>query len=491
MSGGHIPQEHYTPQSKAEKWLDHRLPVGGLMHHLNSFPTPKNLNWWWIFGGVLAVCLVVQIVTGIGLAMHYVAHVDHAFASVEHIMRDVIGGWWLRYVHANGASFFFIAVYLHIFRGLYYGSYKAPREILWIVGVLIYLLMMATAFMGYVLPWGQMSFWGAQVITGLFSAIPGVGKTIQAWLLGGPAVDQAALNRFFSLHYLLPFAIAGLVAVHIWALHHVGNNNPSGVSVRNTSVDSAKKDTVPFSPYYTVKDAFGIVIFLIIFAVFVFYMPNYLGHPDNYIEANSRVTPEHIVPEWYFLPFYAILRSIDNKLLGVLAMFASIGILAVLPWLDTSRVRSGAYRPSFRWFFWIFVVACIGLGYVGSKDPAIRLIEQSEEFKFRDPAKADEKLKEITTADKSAEAAIQISYHKEEDGESYMEYSVKHVHMAFTMKNLGQLLMIYYFAYFLLILPILGVRERARPRPDSIDADFQAKMAKKRKAAAPAAQPAE
>ena len=338
--GGH---SNYQPKSAAEKWLHERLPIVELVKaQVLDYPTPKNLNYWWTFGGILPLMLVVQIVTGIVLAMHYTPHVDMAFDSVEHIMRDVNYGWLLRYMHANGASMFFIAVYIHIFRGMYYGSYKAPREVLWIIGVLIYLVMMATAFMGYVLPWGQMSFWGAKVITNLFSAIPFVGESITTWLWGGYAVDNPTLNRFFSLHYLLPFVLAGLVGLHIWALHVPGNNNPTGVSVKSG------QDTVPFHPYYTMKDGFAIVVFLIVFALFVFFAPNYLGHAINYEVANPLATPAHIVPEWYFLPFYAILRAIPNKLGGVIAMFGSILILFVLPWLDTSKVRSGTFRPLFK-----------------------------------------------------------------------------------------------------------------------------------------------
>src|ERR1700748_2869502 len=293
----------YTPKSGIEKWIAQRLPLPRLMHDtMMTFPTPRNLNIWYTFGGILTFCLAVQIVSGIVLAMHYVANADIAFNSVERIMRDVNYGWLIRYMHANGASMFFIAVYIHIFRNLDYGSYKAPREVLWILGCVIYLLMMATAFMGYVLPWGQMSFHGAVVITNLFGAIPVVGPSITTWLWGGFAVDDPTLNRFFSLHYLLPFMIAGVVVLHIWALHVPGNNNPTGVNVKS------KQDTIPFHPYYTVKDGFEMVCFLILFAVFVFFMPDSLGHVDNYVPANPLQTPAHIVPEWYFLPFYAILR---------------------------------------------------------------------------------------------------------------------------------------------------------------------------------------
>jgi ubiquinol-cytochrome c reductase cytochrome b/c1 subunit len=352
----------YQPQSRFMKWLEARLPIMGLVHSsFIVYPVPRNLNYWWTFGGILAFLLGVQIVTGIVLVMHYTPHVDFAFDSVEHIRRDVNYGYILQPLHANGASMFFLAVYIHMFRGMYYGSYKEPREVLWILGVIIYLLMMATGFMGYVLPWGQMSFWAATVITNLFSAIPWVGETIVTWLWGGYSVGNPTLQRFFSLHYLLPFVIAGVVVLHIWALHVVGQNNPTGVEPKSP------KDTVAFTPYATAKDAFFMAVFLILFAWFVFYIPNYLGHPDNFIKANPAVTPPHIVPEWYYLPFYAILRSIPNKLLGVIALFSSILLLAFLPWLDTSRVRSANYRPLFKQFFWIFVVVCIGLGWLGSK----------------------------------------------------------------------------------------------------------------------------
>ena len=427
-----IPHDHYEPKTGAEKWLHKRLPIVGLVYDTIMIPTPKNLNWWWIWGIVLAFCLVLQIVTGIVLVMHYTPHVDLAFASVEHIMRDVNGGYFLRYIHANGASMFFFAVYIHIFRGLYYGSYKAPREVTWIVGMIIYLAMMGTAFMGYVLPWGQMSFWGATVITGLFGAIPGVGPSIQDWLLGGPAVDNATLNRFFSLHYLLPFMIAGVVILHVWALHVTGQTNPTGVEVKS------KTDTVPFTPYATLKDAVGVSIFLIVYVWFVFYMPNYLGHPDNYIEANPLKTPAHIVPEWYYLPFYAMLRAItfnvgpiDSKLGGVLVMFGAIIVLFFLPWLDTSKVRSAVYRPIFKVLYWIFVVNAIFLGWLGSR-----------------PAEGSNFFGLFT-------------------GDIWGNYV-----------GLSQLGTLYYFGFFLVLMPVIGLIEKPRRIPNSITEAVLAKSGK-------------
>ena len=401
----------YIPKSGFSKWFDQRLPLPRMLHdNINACPTPRNLNYWYTFGGILTFCLVTQIVTGIVLAMHYTADAGLAFASVEHIMRNVNYGWLIRYIHAVGASMFFLAVYVHIFRGLYYGSYKAPREILWILGVVIYLLMVITAFMGYVLPWGQMSFWGATVITNLFSVIPVVGTTITEWLWGGFAVDNATLKRFFSLHYLMPFMIFGVVILHIWSLHVTGNNNPVGVSVKE------KQDTVPFAPYYTVKDAFSLVCFLILFAWFIFFNPNILGHTDNYIMADPLVTPAHIVPEWYLLPFYAILRAIPSKLGGVLVMGAAIAILFILPWLDTSKVRSATFRPLYKQFYWIFVVNCIALGYLGSQNPEGLFLVASR----------------ICTA--------------------------------------------YYFIHFLLVLPILGLVEKPKPIPESITKAVLEKM---------------
>jgi len=429
-----IPHDHYEPKSNAEKWLHRRLPIVALLSDTLTFPTPKNLNWMWIWGIVLMFCLVLQIVTGIVLVMHYTPHADMAFASVEHIMRNVNHGHMLRYMHQNGAMLFFAAVYIHIFRGLYYGSYKSPREVTWIIGMLIYLLMMATAFMGYVLPWGQMSFWGATVITGLFGAIPGIGEPLQTWLLGGPAVGNATLTRFFSLHYLLPFVILGLSILHIWAFHTTGNNNPTGVEVRRASKEEAAKDTLPFWPYFVIKDLFALVVVLLVFWIIVAFMPNFLGHPDNYIEANPLVTPSHIVPEWYFLPFYAILRAftadvwvvmavswlsfgiIDAAFFGVIAMFASIAVIALAPWLDTSSVRSGRYRPQFKWYFWLLVVDFFVLMWAGAM-----------------PAEG------IYT----------------------------------TISLVGTA---YWFGYFLVILPLLGVLEKPTTPPATIEDDFKASL---------------
>jgi ubiquinol-cytochrome c reductase cytochrome b/c1 subunit len=399
MSG----QSTYKPQSPLMLWLERRLPISGFVHaSFVVYPTPRNLNYWWTFGAILTFMLVVQIVTGIVLAMHYMAHVDYAFNSVEAIMRDVDYGWLLRYLHANGASFFFVAVYAHIARGMYYGSYKEPREVLWILGVILFLLMVVTGFMGYVLPWGQMSFWAATVITNLFSAIPVVGNAVVTWLWGGYAVGNPTLNRFYSLHYLLPFVITGVVVLHVWALHVVGQNNPTGVEPKT------EKDTVAFTPYATVKDAFFTGLFFIVFAWFVFYVPNYLGHTDNYIPANPGQTPTHIVPEWYYLPFYAILRAIPSKLIGVIALAASIILLAFLPWLDTSHVRSANYRPLYRQFLFVFFLVVVGLGYLGSQPP---------------------------------EGGYVIA---------------------------ARILTFYYFAFLLVILPLLGLVETTKPLPNSI-----------------------
>jgi len=347
---------------RAFEWFDAQLPIVTWLDHVvgTKYAAPRNLNYFWNFGALAGIMLVIMIATGIFLAMAYTPHVDHAFDSVERIMRDVNSGWLLRYMHANGASFMFIAVYIHIFRGLYYGSYKAPRQVLWWLGIILLICMMAAAFTGYVLPWGQMSFWAATVITNLFSAIPVIGESITSWLWGGFSVDNPTLNRFFALHFLLPFVIVGVVVLHVWALHIPGSNNPLGIDA------SGPNDKVPFHPYYTVKDVFGLGVFLLIFFAIVFWAPNFLGHPDNYIQADPFVTPSHIVPEWYFLMFYAILRAIPDKLLGVIAMFGAIFVLFVLPWLDTSRIRSGTFRPVFKIFFWILVADCILLTYCGA-----------------------------------------------------------------------------------------------------------------------------
>ena len=327
--------------------------------HIIDYPTPINLNYMWSFGSTAGLCLVIQIITGIFLAMHYTPHIDFAFSSVEHIMSDVNNGWLIRYLHANGASMFFIVVYSHIFRGLYYGSYMSPRENLWASGVIIFLLMMATAFMGYVLPWGQMSFWGATVITNLFSAVPFIGSSIVEWLWGGFCVSNATLNRFFSLHYLMPFLIAGLVIVHLSLLHKDGSNNPLG--------SSTNTDTVSFYPYFYTKVLFSFLILVTLFLFFVVYFPNALGHADNYIPANPLSTPAHIVPEWYFLPFYAILRSIPDKLGGVVAMIGAILILLLLPFINTSKIRSSKFRPIFSIAYWFFAANFFLLGWIGQK----------------------------------------------------------------------------------------------------------------------------
>jgi ubiquinol-cytochrome c reductase cytochrome b subunit len=425
--------KEYAPTNPFMRYLDEKLPLPRLVYNAigGGYPVPRNLNYFWNFGVLAGAALVIQIVTGVVLAMHFAADQTVAFNSVEHIMRDVNAGWFMRYAHMNGASMFFIVVYLHIFRGLFYGSYKPPREMVWLLGLVIFLLMMATAFMGYVLPWGQMSFWGAKVITGLFGAIPVIGEPIQTWLLGGFSPDNAALNRFFSLHYLLPFVIAAVVILHIWALHIPGSSNPTGIEVKG------EQDTLPFHPYYTAKDGVGVAAFFILFAALLFFAPNFLGHPDNYIPANPLSTPAHIVPEWYFWPFYAILRAftvdflfIPAKLLGVLAMFASILLLFFLPWLDTSPVKSGHYRPLFRKFFRFGLIPCVViLAYCGG-------------------APAEEPF-------------VMIS----------------------------QIASAYYFAHFLIILPIVSRIEKTEPLPNSITEAVLAKT--KSGAGAPALQPAE
>ncbi len=356
---------------QAKDWIDYRLPIFTFMEHeLNEYPTPKNLNYWWNFGSLAGIILVIMIVTGIVLAMHYTPHVDYAFDSVERIMRDVNYGWLIRYIHMNGGSAFFLVVYIHIFRGFYYGSYKEPRELLWILGVVLFLLMMATAFVGYVLPWGQMSYWAAKVITNMFSAVPLIGDYIVTWRWGGFTVDNPTLNRFYAFHYLLPFVIVGVVILHIWALHRFGSNNPLGIDPKGP------QDKIPFHPYYTAKDAFGLGVFLVLFAAILFFAPNSLGEPINYVEANPLVTPAHIVPEWYFLPYYAILRSVtfdiwflSAKLIGVVLMFGSTLILILMPWLDRSPVKSARFRPAYKMAFWVLVFDCVVLGWVGASPP--------------------------------------------------------------------------------------------------------------------------
>lgn len=350
--------------NKFISWFDERMGVFSFgKAHLVDYPTPKNLNYWWNFGSLAGICLVLQIVTGILLAMHYKPDAKLAFDSVHHIMRDVHWGWLVRYMHMVGAHFFFIVVYIHIFRGMYYGSYKAPREVLWWMGVTILFLMMATAFLGYVLPWGQMSYWGATVITNLMSVIPVIGDEFVIWLWGGYSVGDPTLNRFFALHYLLPFVICGVVFLHLWALHTSHSNNPKGIDLKK------KTDWIPFHPYYTIKDTFGLGVFFFLFFAMVFFAPNMLGHTDNYIPADPLVTPAHIVPEWYFLPFYAILRAIPSKELGVVAMVVSIAILYILPWLDTSKVRAATFRPIYKQMFWIFFLNIFILGWVGAMPP--------------------------------------------------------------------------------------------------------------------------
>lgn len=421
MSGA---SSDYKSNNAIVNWIEYRLPVFSFLDsQLNKYPTPKNLNYFWNFGSLAGIILVIMIVSGITLAMNYAAIESAAFDSVDRIMRDVNFGWLIRYIHMNGAHFFFFIVYIHIFRGLYFGSYKAPREILWMVGIFILLAMMATAFMGYVLPWGQMSFWGATVITNLFSAFPIIGEPVVEWLWGGFVVGNPTLNRFFALHYLLPFVIVGLVFIHLWALHMHHSNNPTGVEIKDE-----KEDTIPFHPYYTIKDMFGLGVFLIFFAFIVFYAPNYLGHPDNYVPADSLVTPSLIVPEWYFLPFYAILRAFTDdyfiyswflqwfmsaKLAGVIAMFASILVLLLLPWLDRSRVRSSKYRPVYKVAFWLFAIDCVILGWVGGQ-----------------PAEG--------------------------------------IYVTIT-----QWATFYYFFHLIILVPVIGVLERPKPLPSSIAASVR------------------
>lgn len=346
------------------KWIDSRLPIITLMHHeYIEFQMPRNVNYLWAFGAIAMLTLLLMVVTGIVLAMSYDPNTAVAFASVEHIMRDVNYGWLVRYLHANLGSLFFFAVYIHMLRGLYYGSYQNPRELLWLLGCVIYLLMVMTGFLGYVLPWGQMSFWAATVITNLFSAFPVVGDPIVTWLWGGFSVDNPTLNRFYAFHFTLPFVLLAVVILHVAALHIVGSNNPTGIEPQG------RDETLPFHPYVTIKDLFAFCVFLLVLCVFVFFAPTYWGHPDNYIPANPMVTPSHIVPEWYYLWLYAILRGIPDKLGGTLAMFAAIVVLFVLPWLETAKVRSMKYRPLAQLFFWILVIDCVVLSFCGANNP--------------------------------------------------------------------------------------------------------------------------
>jgi quinol-cytochrome oxidoreductase complex cytochrome b subunit len=401
----------------AVQWINDRLPIFSMLKsEYGKFPMPRNLNYFWNFGAIAMLMLGIMILTGVFLAMNYTPHTTMAFESVERIMRDVNYGWLLRYTHMNGASFFFIAVYIHIFRGLYYGSYRKPRELVWIFGVVIMLLMMATAFMGYALPWSQMSGWGATVITSLFSAVPLVGDGLVTWLWGGFSVDNPTLNRFYALHFLLPFVICAVVFVHVWALHVTGSNNPTGIEPKS------EKETVPFNPYYTAKDSFGTVLFMLVFMAMVFFAPLLLTEPDHFRQFDSMQTPPHIVPEWYFLPYYAILRAftmdiyipfthiiiLPAKLQGVIAMFGSILLLLFLPWLDTSPVRSARYRPVYKWCLMLLIVAMGALTYAGAKPPE--------------------------------GAAVMI----------------------------GRLGTFYYFLHFLVIVPVLGKREKIRGVPSSI-----------------------
>ena len=399
------------------KWIEYRLPIFSFIDESvgSGYPTPKNLNYWWNFGSLAGIVLTIMIVTGIVLAMSYTPHVDYAFESVERIMRDVNYGWLMRYIHMNGGSMFFLLVYIHMFRGLYYGSYKEPRELLWIIGVFIILAMMATAFMGYVLPWGQQSFWAATVITNLFSAVPLIGNSIVTWLWGGFTVGNPTLNRFFAFHYLLPFVLIGLVFVHLWALHVHKSNNPVGIDIKGP------QDTIPFHPYYTIKDLYGLGVFMIFFMFFVFFAPNFFGEPDNYIKANPLVTPAHIVPEWYFLPSYAILRAVPEigfisaKLGGVIAMFGATLVLLLLPWLDRSPVRSARFRPIYRQFFWVFFIDCIILGWVGANTPDA-------------------------------------------------------VFHGIPFLWIGRAATVYYFAHFLIIIPLISILEKPKMPPQSISA---------------------
>ena len=424
----------YQPKTAFTRWLDVRLPIVRFTADFMAMPTPRNLNYLWAFGAILAYFLVVQLYSGIILAMHYAPNSAIAFESIEKLMRDTNYGWLMRYTHMDGASLFFLAVYIHMFRGLYYGSYKAPREVLWMIGVAIFVCMIATAFMGYSLVWGNMSYWAVTVITSLFESLDsiwtGLGSSIKIWVWGDFAVGNPTLNRLFSIHYMIPFVLVGLVALHIWALHVTGSNNPSGIEVRE-----AKKETLPFHPYFTTKDMFAVAAIAIVFAYLVFWVPNYLVDPANFEQANPLKTPPEITPEWYFLPFYTILRSIPSKLGGVVAMFGAIMVLFIIPWLDTSRVRSIRYRPIFRWFFWLFLFDCLALGYIGSQ-PAVGVT-----------------------------VTIKLSF---------FEWWAAYVQ---TTLFWGQVFTFYYFVYFLVIMPVVGLIETPKPMPESVADDFKHKSA--------------
>lgn len=404
--------KRYIPKSAVGRFLDARLPFPRLVHdQFVTYPTPRNLNFWYTFGSVLAAFLVLQMLTGIVLAMHYIPQSDLAFASVAAIDRDVHYGWLIHSMHATGASMIFVALYVHLLRGLYYGSHKAPREVVWIIGILIYVMMVSTAFLGYVLPWGQMSYWGATVITSLFGAVPGVGETLSRWLWGDFAMGGATLTRFFALHYAFPFIILGLVGLHVWALHAVGNNNPVGIAVKGPG------DTLPFHPYFTIRDLLSVCLFFIVFAGIVFFVPDALFNPDNATPANPLVTPPEIQPEWYLLPYFAMLRAIPDKLLGVAVMLGAFATPLFAPWLDTSKVRSCRFRPLMKLFFWGFTLSVVALGYVGSR---------------------------------AADAVWQFGI------------------VSMPLVWIGRLATLYYFAYFWVAMPLIGRIEKTLPLPDSI-----------------------
>jgi ubiquinol-cytochrome c reductase cytochrome b subunit len=355
-------------------WIDARFPLSKMWYeHLAEYYAPKNFNFWYYFGSLALLALVMQILTGVWLTMNYKPDAATAFNSVEYIMRDVNWGWLIRYMHSTGASMFFVVVYLHMFRGLIYGSFKKPRELIWIFGMIIYVCLMAEAFMGYLLPWGQMSYWGAQVIISLFGAIPGIGDSLALWIRGDFVVADATLNRFFAFHVIaVPIVLLALVVLHILALHEVGSNNPDGIDIKkHKDKNGIPLDGIPFHPYYTVKDIVGVVVFLIIFSIIVFFMPEMGGwflERDNFIPADPLKTPEHIVPLWYFTPFYAILRAVPDKFMGVLAMGGAIFVLFLLPWLDRSPVRSIRYRGSiYKVAIGVFVISFIALGYLGTQ----------------------------------------------------------------------------------------------------------------------------